>query len=94
MAGKNTASGIRKMQKIPDKNRDDGEKNTAGACTKQAEKTLRKSPNTGMAEKNTASSIRKMWKISDENRDDGEKHGRSLYKTGRKECSGNPKMPE
>ena len=38
MADKKSASSIRKTQKIPEKNRDDGGKNTAKACTRLTKK--------------------------------------------------------
>ena len=66
----------------------------AGACTKQAEKMLREPKNTGMADKKrqTASVKRKRFRIKIEMT--GKKHGKSLYKTGRKKCFGNQKIPE
>ena len=41
IAGKNTASGIRQMQKIPEKNRDDGEKTRRAPAQDRQKKMLR-----------------------------------------------------
>ena len=66
MAGKNMAGSIRKMWKISDENRDDGEKTRQEPAQDRQKKMLQKPKNTGMTNKKTASSIRKTQKIPDE----------------------------
>ena len=73
MAGKNTASGIRKMQKIPDENRDDGGKTRQEPAQDRQKRMLREPQNTGIVEKflseessQTENPFREMWIFSPE----------------------------
>ena len=94
MAGKNTANSIHKTQKIPEKNRDDGEKTRQEPAQDRQKKMLREPKNTGMTNKKqqAASVKRKRFRIKIGMT--GKKHGRRLHKTGRKKHSGNPKIPK
>ena len=88
MAGKNTASGIRKMQKIPDEKSGWRRKNTAGACTRLAEKNVLEAPkNTGIADKKRQAASAKCERFRIKIGMTEEKHGKSLHKTGRKNDS-------
>ena len=91
MAGKNTAGGIRKMQKIPEKIGMTGKKYGRRLHKTDRKKMLREPKNTGMANKKTAGSIRKTQKIPEKNRDDGEKTRRAPAQNKQKKSSGNPK---
>ena len=69
-------------------------KNMAGACTKQAEKTLRKPKIPVWLEKTRQAASVKCERFQMKIGITGEKHGRHLHKSDRKKRFGNPKMPE
>ena len=91
MTNKKTASSIRKTQKIPEKNQDDGEKTWQAPVQDWQKRMLREPQNAGMADKKrqVASIKRKRFRIKIGMT--GEKHGRSLHKTDRKNAPGTPK---
>ncbi len=91
MADKKTASSIRKTQKIPDKNRDDGGK------TRQEPAQNRQKKRSGNPK--IPVWLKKTWQAASAKCErfqmkigiTGKKHGKSLHKTGRKNASGTEK---
>ena len=89
MAGKNTASGIRKMQKIPDENRDDGEKTRQAPAQDRQKRMLREPQNAGIADKFPPESSEKSGKIMDTER----KISHTARKKLENDSKGEGKMP-
>ena len=91
MTNKNTANSIHKTQKIPEKNRDDGEKTRRAPAQDRQKKMLRDPKNTGMADKKrqVASAKRKRFRMK--NRDDGEKTRRAPAQNRQKNAPGTEK---
>ena len=89
MADKKTASSIRKTQKIPDKNRDDGKKTRQAPAQDRQKRMLREPQNAGIADKFSPESPEKSGKIMDTER----KISHTARKKLENDSKGEEKMP-
>ena len=89
MADKKTASSIRKTQKIPDKNRDDGEKTRRAPVQNRQKRMLRNPQNAGIADKFPPESPEKSGKIMDTEK----KISHTVRKKLENDSKGKGKMP-
>ena len=91
MANKKTADSIRKIQKIPDKNRDDGEKTRQKPAQDRQKKCSGNPKIPVWLEKTRQAASVKCERFQMKIGITGEKHGRHLHKTGRKNAPGTEK---